>query len=75
MANSVNPGTSCNDVRDFLGSVFNIVDAACSRLTSNDFYCSFRIGVWEADADKFADGSLWPVGVAVRDFVPRPRSN
>ena len=37
----------------------------------NDFYCSFRIDIWDSDMAKFTDTKLWLVGVAVLDFVPK----
>lgn len=66
--NNVDPGTSKDAVSKFIKDKLLITDASCDALTSNDIFCSFKVGIRESDADKFLNPAAWAKNISIRDF-------
>ena len=73
--NNVKPGTSCDNVIDFLKSLIKINDFSCFSLTNNNLYSSFKVGILSKDLKLFLNPSIWPSGVIIREFIFKNKQN
>lgn len=69
--NNIKPKTSVNDLKLHLSEQLGISDVICSALTSNEKFCSFKIGILDIDESKILDQNLWPTNVIIRKFFFR----
>lgn len=66
----VEPGTAEDTVCNYVRELINTDDVKCHRLTDSEDICSFKVGVKESIIKKLLIPDVWPLGVAVREFIP-----
>lgn len=72
--NNVSPGVSAEQVESYIirKHNFNKSDVLVKALTSNNHYCSFKIGVRESVFGDLLRPNLWPEKVTIREFSNDP---
>lgn len=72
--NNISPGTSSDLMSSYIIQKHNLIksDVSVKPLTSNDFYCSFKIGIRESHVMKLLKPDSWPCYVTVREFTSNP---
>ncbi len=67
----VAPNTSVDTIINYVNNELGITDVKCEILFSNEYICSFKLGVKEDIIKTLLDPAKWPPGVAVKEFIPR----
>lgn len=65
------PGTSLEMLESYVKDTIGVEDVVCERLSDNADMCTFKVGVRESKLGSLLVGSVWPNGVAVREFFQR----
>lgn len=74
--NNVSPGVTEDQVGNYLMKKHGLGkrDFSIKILTSNENYCSFKIGVRQSSFDSLLCPDAWPAKATVREFLPhRPK--
>lgn len=64
-----------DNINDFLTNTIGITSFTSLKLTKNNVYTSFKIGVLDNDIAKLLQPTLWSLSETVREFVNRPHSS